>query len=331
MPLFLLLLLSTFAQADFSAELDQGLQELEANGLQFIGNQYYPEQQKTYLADIRRQAAKIKVKTLPQLKKPEGASRYSGFFHPASNTIYVSQEITNHSSLHALALHETLGVLGIPDQDYEISVVLSMLLHLQRTAQSDFTREISKAAQRYLQSGLIAGRIELNLKYNRIFNQDPNTANQELALAPGQGGGTLVGGGGDLKSLVIKENFAIKVLTQWHERWKKGRFGKEADEPRTDFFTGLIRRLAKDIRVEPWGCDRAEIFYAETDDGLGGYSTIFVQFPSAAKPQKVVEDMFWYWQDRIDGERTKAEWHPHSKDPAVSLTKAYRAILNSCK
>lgn len=132
--------------------------------------------------------------------KPDGSLRWTAFNSP--NYVIVNQRAPFFpEGLELIALHETLGALGVPDNLYEISVSTMILLErgerLSRARQAEILRTIAKAGE------------------------VPSGRDSFLTLA---GGVNFVGGGGDAIAAGIKrrilETFVEKECVPW--KWLAG-------------------------------------------------------------------------------------------------------------
>jgi hypothetical protein len=114
-----------------------------------------------------------------------GSRKGSVYFRKEHTIVFNSKKLFSHKNSPGTALtmlHEFLGALGYPDQNYEISSYLYSAIHVASFGE-DTLSVIEKAESEYLK------------------NSSPMTENITYAMS---GGVTGVGGGGDIEVVLLK-------------------------------------------------------------------------------------------------------------------------------
>lgn len=154
-------------------------------------------------AQMRTRLDRINFRLIPKFLKPQGSTRHTAFFDPSNDTIYLNGEATHPTQLIGLlGLHELLGIMGAPDQNYELTLLIHAYL---KSGSERFSREIQKQFFRHLvlAATYVTGDWLLDLKNNQLAMGGEGNGN---------GGGTIVGGGGDHFSLALKKLLVDQAL-----------------------------------------------------------------------------------------------------------------------
>lgn len=130
-----------------------------------------------------------------------------------------------------LLIHEFLGALGYPDENYEISSHLYM-----RSAHWDYGNNLIEASEK-----MLVNHLEKNSKRLENISFDGELKVGPLALA-GNGSSTGVGGGGDPASAAIK--MLLFSMLGRYENYYKGALKTEVN------YLKLVDQLVK-LKIEP--------------------------------------------------------------------------------
>jgi hypothetical protein len=165
---------------------------LEESGLEKIAA--WEARPAVQIKSLRADFATIEYLQLPEFFKPPGASRWTAFHEFGQRRIYVNSGARLDSIVSdTLAFHEAMGALGYAEPDYQVSILVSLYA---RTA-----RDLSLSEEERAKSLVLLRKI---LEAPLTFSADPNPQNRILRRESGQGGGDIVGGGGDGDALSFK-------------------------------------------------------------------------------------------------------------------------------
>jgi hypothetical protein len=159
-------------------------------------------------AALRSLLKDIKVRELDAFGKPLGASRFTAFYDPSSNTIFLNSaavaKVADPELLGGLALHELFGLAKVEDEKYQRSALLlaSSRLEAGHTI-SDGQRLRFRSAMSHF--------LLLEDKGNEVLLSEQGS-NKLLAS-----GGTRVGGGGDYLGLEFKALLLEQTLRENRE------------------------------------------------------------------------------------------------------------------
>lgn len=284
---------------EFQAEWENVISILKDHGLSELGNSKgYGPKGAVNLDFLLREIKTIKVLAVDQIDKPEGASRYSGFYDDHSRTIYLDKNLTKSRRI-PLYFHEGLGALKMGDGRYELSLPLSLIVD---HSISSFP-QILKVLKDHLKSDELAER----LRFGDVFNWDQGP-NSQMILA---GGGSLVGGGGDATSLLIRRDYILTRIVMAEIRIKELSF--------SDFGAGALKKSLLNDMVEPLTCPAGTKFNKVIFHIVPGYldseSRVIAYFPTQMSIEKVVEQMLWF--RNIEG---KTSFHPQIRESAEDFS-----------
>lgn len=188
--------------ASYRRETERLIGVLKASGIKSLG---YASPTDVITPDelfVNLQAARIHVD--PTFQKPVGSTRRSAFFSRDDATIYLDPSASHPLEVRGvLGLHELFGLRGIPDQNYEFSLLLK--LYADR-AQTGTDETALTGLQSEIKSYLLRRAQYPSLDHFRSRNPPDN-----LLL---NGSGTLVGGGGDGDGLQLKARLVERVLAE---------------------------------------------------------------------------------------------------------------------
>lgn len=303
MPLALFLLfflLGNPAKAEaldqrFQRQWEEAIQLLQKSGLHYLGNDESGAEGRVAIEDLARAGRKIRVKILPELRKPEGATRYSAFYEPKTQTIYLDRSLQAAPRIRSLLLHEALGALGYGDRAYNLSLPLALYL---RSLESDFPTKRPELVRAVLKEYLTSEVVAVALREKILFAQDTNAANGKLLLAAGErelgGGATVVGGAGDLTSLLIREAYSIRRM----EQVLPMALGSSSVDTKW-FVESIFLDVVMNTAAEPiTGCDKGKKpYFAAFETGTGAFS-LTAHFPAGMSPDEVVNEMLWFRDQR---------------------------------
>lgn len=150
----------------------------------------------------------IKVRELDAFGKPLGASRFTAFYDPSTNTIFLNSaavaKIADPDLLGGIALHELFGLAKVEDEKYQRSALLLVSSRMEAAPTiSDSQRLRFRSAMGHF--------LHLADKGNEVLLSDQGS-NKLLAS-----GGTRVGGGGDHLGLEFKALLLEQTLRENRE------------------------------------------------------------------------------------------------------------------
>lgn len=116
------------ANGDLRRDLLNDLQRLSSKGFNGV---YCREGQDRGigLKRLTAVARSFRLITLPEFAKPAGATRWSAFTSRNERTIYLNSESEGtRRSRRVIALHELLNMAAFPDEDYQTSILMALLI-----------------------------------------------------------------------------------------------------------------------------------------------------------------------------------------------------------
>lgn len=186
--------------------------------------------------EIIRLAAGVNFREIDAFSKPIGALRWTAFSSDLTNTVYLNLSARHDPRVIGyLGLHEILGALGFPEDEYKITRAAFLLLNL---------RVIDPNKRAFLVEQLRHG-FEISL-YRNGGSNDPD---RELLLpASGSGGrpggGTVIGGGGDAEALGLR----LELYTLLLKSWKTSLISEQI--PLEFIYNDVNIEMRRDIRNE---------------------------------------------------------------------------------
>lgn len=152
-------------------------------------------------------AASVNFREIGAFSKPIGALRWTAFSSDLTNTVYLNLSARHDPRLIGyLGLHEILGALGFPENEYKITRAAFLLLNL---------REIDPNKRAFL-----IEQLRHAFEIAPFRDGGPNDPDRELLVPTSgsggrPGGGTVIGGGGDAEALGLRLELYTLLLKSW--------------------------------------------------------------------------------------------------------------------
>ena len=147
--------------------------------------------------DLIQRLSEVQIKET-EFKKPRLASRWSAFYSNSQEVIYLNTEVPHDPEVAGyLGLHELLGVFGNFDREFEITLSAHLLIHNKELRENKALRN------------RIEGRWKIEFAGNNLESDLDNA----ILLAK-DGGGVIVGNGGDDLTFKLRLQVLKKILTE---------------------------------------------------------------------------------------------------------------------